>query len=247
MRILIVAGLVLWGGLCFGQKQEPVAPPPLDPAKAKSEAKELVAQMLAQRPAESGTNDAVLKISPGKNKWHEAPLKISIFAEGNAVSTLYETANTNATTTRLLIKHVRGAPTVYELWEGQGDAGRKLSGTESMMPFAGSDFWLADLGLEFLHWPNQRLLKKELRRHQACGVLESTNPQTNGYSRIVCWVDLDAPHGIVHADGYGPDGQLLKVFDPTSIKKVHGEYELAEMEIRNRKTGSRTRIDFKVE
>ena len=45
-----------------------------------------------------------------------------------------------------------------------------------MDPFAGSDFWLCDLGLEFFHWPQQKVLKKEFHRQCACTVLESTNP-----------------------------------------------------------------------
>ena len=45
-----------------------------------------------------------------------------------------------------------------------------------MIPFAGSDFWIADLGLEFFHWPEQKVLKKEFRRNCSCVVLESTNP-----------------------------------------------------------------------
>src|SRR5262249_41829275 len=52
-----------------------------------------------------------------------------------------------------------------------------LSGNELVRPFAGSDFWLCDLGLEFLYWPQQRVLKHEMRRSRSCWVLESTTPQ----------------------------------------------------------------------
>ena len=121
-----------------------------------------------------------------------------------------------------------------------------------MTPFAGSDFWLADLGLEFLHWPGQRLLKKELRSSQSCYVLESKNPAptTNGYSRIVSWLDIDSVRdagqaAIIHADAYDAHGKLLKMFDPKKLKKVNGQYQLQEMEIRNEQTRSHTRIEFK--
>ena len=46
------------------------------------------------------------------------------------------------------------------------------------------------------------------------------------------------------ADAYDSRGDLVKRFDPTEFEKVQGEYQLQEMEIRNRKTGSRTRIEF---
>jgi Outer membrane lipoprotein-sorting protein len=113
------------------------------------------------------------------------------------------------------------------------------------MPFANSDFWVADLGLEFFHWPEQKILKHELRRSRACTVLESTNPNPspNGYSRVVSWIDNETL-GIVHAEAYDAKGKLLKVFDPKSFKKVNGQWELQDMEIRNVQTGSRTRLEF---
>jgi hypothetical protein len=68
-----------------------------------------------------------------------------------------------------------------------------------MIPFAGSDFWVADLGLEFLHWPKHLLLRKEMRRSRPCDVLESTCSQpATGYSRIVSWIDIESA-GILHA------------------------------------------------
>ena len=47
-------------------------------------------------------------------------------------------------------------------------ADRELSGDGTMIPFVGSDFWLGDLGLEFFHWPEQKVLKKEFHRNCAC-------------------------------------------------------------------------------
>ena len=104
-----------------------------------------------------------------------------------------------------------------------------------MMPFAGSDFWMADLGLEFLHWPQQRLLRKEMRHSKSCNVLESVNPQPvpGGYARVVSWIMIDTPHGIVHADAYDAQGERIKQFDPKNLEKVQGEYQLEAMEMRN--------------
>ena len=84
-----------------------------------------------------------------------------------------------------------------------------------MSPFAGSDFWIADLGLEFFHWPEQKILKKEFRRGRGCMVLESTNPNpsTNGYSRVDSWIDKESG-GIVQAKAYDAKGKLLKEFYP---------------------------------
>ena len=117
-----------------------------------------------------------------------------------------------------------------------------------MAPFAGSDFWLADLGLEFLHWPEQRMIKKEMSRSQFCKVIESINPQpaTNAYSKVISWIDHDSG-GIVHAEAYDAKGELLKIFEPKEIEKVNGQWQLREMQIRNVQTKSRTRIEFDLE
>jgi len=112
-------------------------------------------------------------------------------------------------------------------------------------PFANSDFWICDLGLEFFHWPQQKVLKHETRRTRACAVLESTNPHPSpgGYSKVVSWID-DETLGIVHAQAYDAKGKLLKEFDPKSFKKVNGQWELQDMEIQNVQTRSRTWIKF---
>ena len=96
-----------------------------------------------------------------------------------------------------------------------------------------------------VYWPEQRLLKKEMRRGQSCSVLESIDPHpaANGYSKVVSWIDIDS-NGIIHADAYDAQGRLVKVFEPSEFRKVRGQWQLQEMEIRNVQTGSRTRIEF---
>jgi hypothetical protein len=122
---------------------------------------------------------------------------------------------------------------------------KPLSETQIWAPFANSDFWIADLGLEFFHWPDQKIIKHETRRTRACAVLESTNPHPSagGYSRVDTWID-DESLGPIHAEAFDAKGKLLKIFDPKKIKKVNGQWELEDMEIRNVQTGSRTTIMF---
>jgi len=154
--------------------------------------------------------------------------------------------------------HTENRPNEYRLANFSRPAGDTnesitLHGPQAMIPFAGSDFWLADLGLEFLHWPDQRLLKKELKRSQSCYVLESRHPEANGgYARVVSWMDIDSVRdagqaAIVLAEAYDAKGRLVKEFEPKGITKVHGQWQLEEMEIRNAKTGSRTSIKFNLE
>ena len=121
----------------------------------------------------------------------------------------------------------------------------KLKPSQIMAPFAGSDFWIADLGLEFFHWPEQKLLRKEVKRSRGCSVLESTNPNpsANGYSRVVSWIDNDSL-GIVDAYAYDLNGKKLKNFYPKDLKKVDGQYQVQTLIMENLQTGSKTRLEF---
>ena len=120
-----------------------------------------------------------------------------------------------------------------------------ISGSALFEPFCDSDFWVCDLGLEFFHWPAQKILKKEFRRNCSCAVLESTNPNPspNGYSRVVSWIDEESL-GIVMAEAYDAQGKLLKEFYPKDVKKVNGQWQVQSMQIENVQTGSRTRLEF---
>ena len=122
-----------------------------------------------------------------------------------------------------------------------------LKENDLFTPFANSDFWLCDLGLEFFHWPAQKILPKptNLVRGRDYTLLESTNPNlsTNGYSRVLTWIDKETG-GILQAEAYDANGKLLKEFSPKSFKKVNGQWELQEMVIRNVQTGSRTQLEF---
>jgi hypothetical protein len=83
-----------------------------------------------------------------------------------------------------------------------------------------------------------------LKRGREYTLLESTNPYPfNGYSRVLTWIDKESG-GILEAEAYDSNGRLLKDFAPKSFKKVNGQWELQEMEIRNVQTGSRTRLEF---
>ena len=65
-----------------------------------------------------------------------------------------------------------------------------------------------------------------------------------GYARVESWIDLEAPHGVVHADAFDASRKRIKQFDPKSVKKIQGQYQLESMEMLDEKTGSRTVIKF---
>ncbi len=238
------------------QPKTSVPPPaPLEQAEGMKQAQSLVANLLAQKPAQNSTNDAVMRIRDAEGKRSEIPVKCLILPSPTNYLTIYQTPNSSKGPggMKLTIIHSEGQPNQYMLSEAANATGtaseqKQLSGAQLMLPFSGSDFWVADLGLEFLHWPQQRVLRKEMRRSTSCDVLESINPQPSpgGYTRVLSWIGINHPGEtvLVHADAFDDRGKVLKQFDPKSLEKVNGAWQLESMEMQNVQTDSRTMIEF---
>ena len=226
-----------------------------DASKVEIDGQALAQQLLAQKPTENSTITGLLKIRDAKGKRFEIPVRSQIVTTPTNWQSFYETSrgSNGIGLVKLEVIHSESAPNQYRLVQleaadGYNGGGQVLTGDEAMISFAGSDFWLADLGLEFFHWPGQRLLKKEMRRGQSCNVLESANPQARatGYGRVVSWLDIETG-GIVHAEAYDQKNKLLKEFDPKEFKKINGRWEVREVEIRNVKEKSSTRLEFNLD
>ncbi len=245
--VLLLVPLLTSGAASLSQ------PAKLNP-NAEADGQALVLQLLANRPpAGAATNRCVLNIRPprGQGPRRTIPVAFHEVVAGGRWTSIYESAPTNdSPRARLTIVRKADTPNEYRILHaprraGWDSPGKVLAGGETMVPFADSDFWVADLGLEFLHWPTQRLLKKEMTRGQSCNVLESVAPvaQTNGYVRVKSWLDIDTG-GVVYAEAYDTAGRFVKEFAPKGLKKVNDAWEVEELEIINRQTGSRTRLLF---
>jgi hypothetical protein len=218
---------------------------------AEIQGRQLAQQLCETRPVENFTNTGVLRIRDQTGKSSEVPLicKAFLTIDSTSWSAIYETViDVTQTNDILSVIHKSGQPNQYYYWKYETTKLRLegfLSANETMIPFDGSDFWICDLGLEFLHWPGQKILRGDTARGRLCKVLESTNPNPspNGYSRVLCWIDNEAL-GIVEAKAYDAQGKLLKEFYPKDIKKVDGQWQVGSMEIDNVQTGSRTRLEF---
>jgi hypothetical protein len=233
-------------GSALAQPRRLEQAPPLSPAEGAREAKALVAEMLAERPEQNFTNAGVLKIRDGEGNQRQTPLRIvTLITRTNWLQIYEASATTSSSAVTFTIIHSIENPNQYLLSTSSTAAAKRLSAAELMVPFAGSDFWLADLGYEFLHWPKQTVIKNDMRHSRACKVLESINPNPSagGYSRVVCWITVEKPHAPVHADAYDSSGRF-KQFDPKNLEKVNGVYQIESVEMRNSKTGSHTVLEF---
>ena len=229
-------------------------PPPLNTAEAEQKGRALVADLLAQRPQENSTNTGTMRIQNPDGAVKEVAVRFAVISKPEGWLNTYEALRSRGSSGELVsILHLDAAPNKYFLGPvptsgSTNSAERQLKTEQIMKPFAGSDFWIADLGLEFLHWPKQLLLKQEMRRSRSCNVLASINPNPvpGSYSRVVSWLDIESG-GIVQAQALDAKDKVLKEFAPKEMKKVQGQWQLEEMEIRNVHTGSRTRVQFNLD
>ncbi|MFT4692427.1 MAG: outer membrane lipoprotein-sorting protein [Verrucomicrobiia bacterium] len=212
---------------------------------ADIEGRKLVQRIRDMRPARDFANTGIMKIDRPRGGNYRVPVYLRTIAGPQSWQNLYGTT----TSPTLMIVQSHEFPNEYRTLPPQGVKDAVNFGStrlirNPMVPFAGSDFWLFDLGLGFFHWPNQRLHGTEYRRTQKCYKLESFNPTpSRGYSRVVSWVDQDTL-GIVLAEAYDPQGKLMKIFKPKKFYKDKGRWQLKEMEMRDERTDSVTTLIF---
>ena len=206
---------------------------------AEIQGQALVQKILQQWPAENFTNTGALQIRGLDGKRTVVPITFQVTVTATNWTSRYDAGLIWFTTT-----HTGGGANLYSLHAENGKE-TSLSGNELMFPFAGSDFWLADLGLDFFHWPHPKVLRREVHRSCGCSVLECLNPSpsANGYSRVDLWIDNDSL-GIVDAYAYDAQGRDLKNFYPKDLKKVNGQYQVESMIMLNDRTKTRTRLEF---
>ncbi len=242
-RIVAGAGILLFLLLGFGTIKAPAAGQVLyDAPKALKLGQELVTQIRALAPEASFTNSGTLYIKTKRQPLLTVAYTCRVEITPTHWTSYYSAMRGTNALPGFSVEHRAGNPNIY-----RDDAGKILSGTQLDVPFAGSDFWLSDLGLEFFNWPEQRVPKWEMTRTVGCKVLESRNPdpQSIGYSRVISWIH-DESLGIVRAEAYDASGKLLKEFRPTELQKVNGRRELKEMEMENVQTDSTTRLEFEL-
>ncbi len=219
----------------------------------KGEGVALVREVLKRMPPENTQILGLLKIRAGDGPIMEIPTKMTIHTTPESWEDIYETQPAGDRAGEVLvIRHQGTQPNEYlhGRYAHRGEQPRleKIGGKELFQPLAGSDFFLADLGLEFLHWPTQRIVKKEMRKSRSCRVVESVNPnpEAGTYARVLSWIDFETSN-LIMAEGYDSKNRLLKEFSIRKISRTEGKAQLKEIEMRNDQTDSRTRLEFNLD
>lgn len=217
----------------------------------------LVRDLISQQPAKELTLSGLFKIRTSEGRRVEVPVTYSIHLTGTNWQSVYETKKSGALgPERLVVSHRSEGPNQYDFTRISPDGSRtnsmSLTGNAAAVRFAGTDFMLSDLGMEFLHWPQQRLVRDAritMRQGRPCRVLESMNPEPaplEGYSRVVSWIDADFDN-VVYAEAYDREGKKFKVFSLRHFTKVNGRWQVKDLELRDDKADTRTVLEFDYE
>jgi hypothetical protein len=242
-----LAAILLAVTVCAGP-----LPAAVPPTESDSPGQTLARRLLSAEPTENSEIRGTLIIRAGKQVTR-VPVVCSVVVNGATWETEYETsATTSIGAEKLVVIHSTNGPNEY-LYSQASPPGTALAkpapvpSAEAGIPLAGSDFSLTDLGLEFLHWPQQRRLPNETRLGQACYVLESSNPAGREIVRVKSDIDQETG-GLLIATAYDAGGRVVKEFslNGSSFKKVNGHWRLEKMEISNHKLHSRTELKFDI-
>ncbi len=218
----------------------------------------LAERMRSLQPEENANWRGTFKILHRKQKVPPIPVSCQTSSSGASWSVIYATDATGAMgAEKLTVIHSTNGPNQYSYARAASPGVSpgeplQLTGAAADVPLAGTDFWLSDLGFEFYHWPQQRLLKGDIRSGKSCYVLESVNPSASaaGYARVVSWIEKEHVAPLI-IEAYRADNtnKLFKEFALGSFKKNKdtGRYELKSLQIDNDRTGSTTMLEFDLE
>ena len=212
----------------------------------------LAAELRMMQPVETQVTGTLRIRSRRTHSSEEIPVMYQVVLGDRDWETVFETRGVDDhPAERLVVAHGTNQPNRYLYSRAtnvsdKAPVPRPLEPEKLSTPFAGSDFAVSDLGLEFLHWPEQYRLKGEMRLSHPCYVLESRNSASpGGISRVKTWIEKESG-GILIAEFYDAKNTLVKEFSlsGSSFKKINGKYQLEKMEIRSPRAGSETVLKF---
>lgn len=208
-------------------------------------------------PAENGVIAGEFEITrKTRPKYRKVPVVCSVVVQESTWESIYEvTGDAENPPERLVIKHSPSTPNQYFYARAESTSARlpelrPVAGNKvSSVSFAGSDFSISDLGLDFLSWPKQVKIAEKKCLGRPCVMLESCNTAEPEIVRVVSFIDKEVDHPL-KAEAYTRDDpKPVKMFSlaGSSFKKVNGRYRLEKIKIENFATGSETILRYKIE
>ena len=217
---------------------------PIRSADSLPDGQDLARSIRDAIPTESASLEATMEVTLRDRKRIKTPLTIQTKPLGQADCLMtYETKPSEGNGEYWIVRRILAKRNEYRV---DKEAKRLAKREDFEIGLARSSFTLSDLGLEFLHWPKQKTIRKQRRKSRSCHVLESSRSDSKGTLRVLSWVDIKSG-GILAADFYSADGKVRKRFSVKGLTKKDGHWQVDEMEMRDvaERTRSRLRLHFK--
>ena len=217
---------------------------PIRSADSLPDGQDLARSIRDAIPTESASLEATMEVTLRDRKRIKTPLTIQTKPLGQADCLMtYETKPSEGNGEYWIVRRILAKRNEYRV---DKEAKRLAKRKDFEIGLARSSFTLSDLGLEFLHWPKQKTIRKQRRKSRSCHVLESSRSDSEGTLRVLSWVDIKSG-GILAADFYSADGKVRKRFSVKGLTKKDGHWQVDEMEMRDvaERTRSRLRLHFK--
>jgi hypothetical protein len=107
-----------------------------------------------------------------------------------------------------------------------------------------------DLALNFIYWPDGRVLGDETVHARSCWKLQLTAPSRDTqYANVFLWADKKSG-ALMRLEGYDAGGKLLKRFEVVATQKIDNRWFLKQMRVEEMQPGtnkvqSRTYLEIK--
>lgn len=204
----------------------------------QSDGERLATRLREMRPERALTNYAVLKIRGSEGR-KSVPVIIYTVPNTNGWEVRYEVSAPASRAEVLSIQHTVNRPPFYK---SNGMETNELKNYQRGIRFAGSDFYREDLGMEFLHWKNQRVIGRELSNGRICDILESRADGPEIYKSVRSWVDVRLGV-ILSAEAYDERQIRLKQFSVTHFREVEDQW-IFSLSIVDSRTGTKTELSY---
>lgn len=105
-----------------------------------------------------------------------------------------------------------------------------VTGVEKTQAVAGTDLAYEDLGIDFLRWPDAKLVGNDTIMMLDCWTYEANPPVESNYAKVRYWISKTYLT-MIRADGLNAKGQAIKRFTFNSVIEAEDTVVIGEMKV----------------
>jgi len=105
-----------------------------------------------------------------------------------------------------------------------------VTGPEKTKAVAGTDLAYEDLGIDFLRWPDAKLVGNDNIMMLDCWTYEANPPVESNYAKVRYWISKTYLT-MIRADGLNAKGQAIKRFTFNSVIEAEDTVVIGEMKV----------------